>query len=225
MKKNSFKTILVVIVLFVIVVIAYYAGVFSAFGVFPGGGQRGEQGGASIAQLTSLFEQRDAFLDSAAANAQDYGVQHASDFVFFKHPTLGYTVRYPVGYAAELDPDEATSFRASAVSPLSSSGETLDVRISSRDFTQTDFNEVKNSFGSDLVSSHAGVINGKRIFVYTLKIPSDLENETAFVRTAFYPECQQSNGTRYTAMLMAAVPEKLSEDLDLADYFIYSFEC
>ncbi len=223
MKKTG-RTILVIVVLLALAIAAYYAGVFSAFGFTP----VQQSGGGSIAgltQLTSLFEQRDAFLDAAAANARDYGVQHAADFVFFKHPTLGYVVNYPVGYAAETDPDDATSFRASAISPISSSGETFDVRISSNDFTQTDFDDVKAGFGSELVSSHAGVLNGKHIFVYTLKTPSDFANETAFVRTAFYPECQQPDGTRYTAMLLAAVPEKLSTDLDLADYFIYSFKC
>jgi hypothetical protein len=99
------------------------------------------------------------------------------------------------------------------------------VRVSERDFTDKDFDDVVDALNAgDLVSRYSGVLAGKRVYVYTVK-QKFLANEVVFLKTAVYPECKAKDGTRYTAVVTAAIPDALAQDLDLADYVIYSFKC
>jgi hypothetical protein len=205
------KLVLILVLVVLAGVAAHYAGFFSS-------------GGAGTA-LNALFSQRNAFLDAAAAKAEAYGAQYSQDFLSYTQPEYGYTVNYPKGYLALADPIEDVSFRAAANTPISYA-EVIDVRVSERDFTQKDFEEVLSGFTKDeLVSQYSGVINGKKVFVYTTKGTFPIAKESIFLRTAVYPECKANDGTRYTGVIIAAISGTLAQDLDLADYVIYSFKC
>ncbi len=203
------KLLALAIAIAAIAVAAYYAGLF---------------GGVS-GPLAGFFTQQNAFVEASQARARVYGEAHATEMLSYTHPNWGYTVKYPVGYYAEAEPDFDTSFRATANSPVSTA-ELIEVRVAERVFTEKDFEDAASAFGEgELVSRYSGSSNGKKIFVFQSKSASPETQEKISLRTAVYSECVAPDGTRYTAVLLALVPDVLGEDLDLADYAIYSFTC
>ena len=197
-----------ILVLAAIIVLgaAYFGGVF----------------GKPIAFLPSSESE---FLNSAKTQADDYGAVNVAEFISFTHPTWGFRVNYPVGYIAGSDPEPEVSFRALANSGFSSA-EVLEVRVAERGFTEKDFENTISAFAAgELVSKSSGTVDGKKAFFYEVGQKRDETGETLFVKNAVYPDCKALDGTLYTAVVTAVVPDVLSTDFALADYVLLSFKC
>ncbi|MEM0475982.1 MAG: hypothetical protein QW343_04290 [Candidatus Norongarragalinales archaeon] len=172
-----------------------------------------------------LGNEANSFLENQERQSHAYAARHAQNFVSFTHPLLGYVVKYPIGYNAVLDEEDGITFTAWANSPVSAS-EVITVRAGDKEFTEQNFKDAATSFpAEEFVSAYRGTLNAKRIYLLTVKKDSEATTDKIIVRNAFFPDCKALDGTRYTAVVTVAIPQLLSEDLDLADYIIYSFKC
>jgi len=212
LKKKTNWLLVIVVFAIVAVAVSYFAGVLKP-----------EQ----LGTIGGVFAQKDVVMEDFKQKQVAYGAQHADAFITYTDKALGYSLKYPIGYQIsrdeELEPD--ITLRIWAESPFSSS-EAVIVRTFDQEFTDQDLKETFAELNpSEIVYNYSGVLDGRKIYLFTVEEYLSATNEFFFIKNAVFPDCKTPDGKTYSALLTFAVPEALSEDLDLADYVIYSFKC
>ncbi len=133
-----------------------------------------------------------------------------------------YKLRYPIGYDARMEPFPGIHQRFAAYYPPFSI-ELMDVRIVSRgELSEGDIIDSAEELETKLEQTK---INGNTVYLMNLREDSLInENETVFVKQAFY-DCTNSTGGTYWLSFTAGLSEALAPDLELVDYMINSVEC
>lgn len=132
-------------------------------------------------------------------------------------PDYGFKMRYPIGYAADVDPVPGVRLRFSAFYPPLSS-EILDVRVLNA--SDLDAQSVRDSAAQANATALELEQNGRPLFLVNLQQPDPSDgNQSVTVREAFYA-CPDK-----WLVFTAALSEPLAPDAELADYMISTMEC
>lgn len=167
-------------------------------------------------------------LSPGQQRAQEFSSVHAGTLLTFTDPLYGYSLRYPQGYLAQLDPEPGVRLRFIADTPLASS-EVIDFGVSNATDGKADFDSAAGNYtAQELEFAGTDVINGRTASLLGATITSDYTNETLFIRQSFIPcpaTTAQPGVGDYWVEETAVVPEALAGDIPLAEYMAYSLTC
>jgi hypothetical protein len=189
----------------------------------------------SLGAVGAAFAPRDAFLEEYKTRQAAFEKQNAAQLLTYKDAARGYSLKYPVGYMIEknagalreAEPD--VDLRVWADSPFSA-GEIATVRVFDGSFTDAEFAEALAALGSsdvinEVTLNRSAMRDGRKVYFYRVTEYVTAIDEFVYSRNAIFPDCKDASGKTYSALVSFAVPETLDEDLDLADFFVYSFKC
>lgn len=150
------------------------------------------------------------------ASVSEFAAEHGDKMLSYRDDEYGFTIRYPVGYAAMFAPDAGIRLRFMALGPGTNS-EVIDVAVVNgtpeEAFTDLDDQLFEKETREELT------VNNRRLLLIKGETSDPVFEEPAFARLAVF-DCGN-----YTAAINAFVPRLLLKDLELVDYMIYSFEC
>ncbi|MFH1199785.1 MAG: hypothetical protein V1708_01835 [Candidatus Micrarchaeota archaeon] len=128
-----------------------------------------------------------------------------------------FSIRYPIGYSAQLDPTLDIRLRFSAYyAPYSS--EIFDVRVIDAD--QLNAQKIIDSAVSANTTADSFLQDGKDLFIVNLALANPVDaNDTVFVKQAYY-HCPD-----YWLVYVAGISAPLAPDLELADYMVSTMRC
>lgn len=158
------------------------------------------------------------------AFAQAYGEQMLS------HSDLqyGFTVQYPVGYYAVLDPQPGVRLRFAAFTP-GSSAEFIDFLVlnDTNADARTEFEKALGDYSSDeLLRTRSLLAGSKNVSVIEGVVENPLRAEKLFLTQAFF-DCvtPAPESAPYVLVLNAVVPQDFASDKDLVDYMTGTVKC
>jgi len=168
---------------------------------------------------TQLFAPKEA--PAVARLAQERG----SDFIYYNDTNNSFSIKYPIGYSAQRNPESSAYVRFSAFNPGGVSEESVEVYLMDGSYSQADFDSDAASLDSDgqdysakLLSKEKSAINGRDAFVTESEMSLGY-GENVWVKSATV------NCGQYAARIVAVVPWALSTDRVVADYMVGSFTC
>ncbi len=158
----------------------------------------------------------------APSALDSFARDNAKNFINYSDPEYFFTIFYPIGYRAELDPDAVTRVRFSVTNPLGLV-EMISVYVSPLPYGTAEFERDAVDIPSadvprQLMKKEATTINDRDAYLFYLNesLPGV---ENVFVTVAYI------NCGEYTAVVHASIPESASADRVVAEYMIRSFRC
>ncbi len=146
----------------------------------------------------------------------------------YTDPVYGFSLRYPIGYYVQSDPEPGVRLRLSADVPFSSS-EVIDFAASNDTFTDTDFDAIVRAYAPQAITfTRRDSINGRIAFQLGANMTSEYTNENLLVRQLFL-QCSGENAEpgvgSYWLAITALVPSSVAADLIFVDYLAYRVSC
>ncbi|MBI5636044.1 hypothetical protein HY993_03735 [Candidatus Micrarchaeota archaeon] len=152
------------------------------------------------------------------ANFESLSKKYAPLTISYQEPELNYSIRIPVGYESQSNPDNQTSLRVKANYPGASS-EVFDVSAYEKtSFSARDFEEMRGEY-QEAPGAFETTVNGRKTVLFSASNSSWFEGEQIFYRFALI-DCPS-----YALLFNAVVPDELSSDLELYDYMLGSIKC
>lgn len=137
--------------------------------------------------------------------------------ISFTDPIRGYSVRYPVGYPLQAEDGQSVTFFALGPSGLS---ETFVFQVVNDSYSAEELETIgTEEFQVKPESVQSLSVSGKKIIRIQYLIPKDQFGEPLYMVQGFVP-CGN-----YSLYFVASIPDSLKDDLDLADYSLYSAQC
>ncbi len=195
---NVLLTILLLVAVAVVVYYAYFA----------------PQPPKVISQIPFLRPNETAVRDAAAAKLDE---KYRLNTLEYYDQNYSFSIRYPIGYNAIVDPTLDVRLRFSAYYPPFSA-EIFDVRVIDKDVL--DAEKIRASAVEANTTATTYIQDGKGLHVVSMRQQNPVdENDVIFVKQAYY-ECPN-----YWLVFVAAVSAPLAPDLELADYMVSTMRC
>ena len=173
------------------------------------------------AQLEKYAAESDAAKMSAFVSA--FEAENAGRFVSFTDPDYGFTVKYPIGFAADSEP--VNGARLSATAMISENlFEIINVMAYDRQFSSFADDGSAAIEGFSLSNRRQIEIGGRAAVMFDSTGVTPLGGGGMYGTLALV-DCAYANGTRYVLGVAGAVSAPLSEDLRMMEYVTYSVTC
>jgi len=149
---------------------------------------------------------------------------YAEQLLSYTDAQYGFTIQYPVGYYAVLDPEPGVRLRFAAFAP-GYSAEFIDFLVLNESSARVEFEKAVGDYSSgELVRSRSLVVGVKNVSVIEGVVENPLLPEKLFLTQAFF-DCVTRDGVPFVLVLNAVVPQEFAQDKDLVNYVINTVKC
>ncbi len=140
----------------------------------------------------------------------------------------GFTIQYPIGYYAVVDPEAGVRLRFAAFAP-GSSAEFLDFLVlndSSTDASLEFEKALKDYSSEELLRTRSLLAGTKNVSVIEGVIYNPLTGGKLFSTQAFF-DCvtPAPESVPFVLVLNAVIPQEFAQDKDLVDYVVSTVKC
>ncbi len=150
--------------------------------------------------------------------------QYGSDFATFNDPDYGFSLKYPIGYKVDMGFGDDARVIVYAVS-IEGAPETFTVGVDNATIEQKDFDEIVQLYEPQYVESAVQTtINSANAYILSVVGPDEYTSSNSTMHQAFV-SCKREDGSTYTAILTASVPDELVANVPIMDYMISTFKC
>ncbi len=135
----------------------------------------------------------------------------------YTDPIRGYSIRYPTGYPLQSEDGQGVLFFAPGPSGLS---ESFVFRVANETYSSEELQDIAlEELQVTPLSQTERTVQGRRILRLQYLIPEDELGEPLHIVQGLVP-C-----SGYSLYFVASIPETLKDDLNLADYSLYTARC
>ncbi len=155
---------------------------------------------------------------------REFAKEYANNFITYTDPDYGFSFDYPIGYEVAQGTGGDAKVFITASAPEGDT-ESFIANVAPGQFTDADFNELKDAYDPQYVTlAKQTQINGRRAFLLYVNGPDELTGANFLMRQAGIA-CTAPDGSGYTAIFTAMVPETLGAETATADYMISTLKC
>jgi hypothetical protein len=186
--------------------------------------------GEGRSQLEAMLSGKPASEAKLEKQVQLFASEAESQFIWYNDSDYGFALKYPLGYQVANAELEGARVRIMAHYPYTSS-EVIDTMVSQEkragDLLNESIAQVTDpqAFGANVSKQgETKSIQGKIAYYAFGSFVNELTDETIFFRQYAF-DCQKPDGSPYSALLVAAIPDKFTPDLEMVDYMAGEFKC